>query len=180
MRTCVIFLLLVLFAIPAEALTYRWVDKEGNTNYTDDLGNVPQQYRKGARIVGQEEDAAPPPSAENKEKANKGDKAKWSGESGEQSAPATRAQKKSYGGKTAETWKKDFGQLDADIKAAEDQLSELNDRMKDTSKMSRGEYVSIQMGINSAESRLQRLRGKRDALVEEANRADVPAELRGQ
>ena len=44
--------------------------------------------------------------------------------------------------------------------------------------MSRGEYLSIQMGINGAETRLQRLNGKLDALTEEANKANVPADLR--
>jgi predicted nucleic acid-binding Zn-ribbon protein len=87
-------------------------------------------------------------------------------------------QKKIYGGKPAATWKRDFGQLNADIKAAEDQRSELKERMKDTSKMSRGEYVSIQRGVNSAEARLQRLNGKLDALTEEANKFNVPADLR--
>ena len=45
MKTCIIVALLVLFAIPVEALTYKWVDNEG-THYTDDLGNIPAKYRK--------------------------------------------------------------------------------------------------------------------------------------
>jgi len=50
--------------------------------------------------------------------------------------------------------------------------------MKDTSKMSRGEYLSVQAGINRVEARLQRLKGKRDSMTEEANKALVPAEYR--
>jgi hypothetical protein len=34
------------------------------------------------------------------------------------------------------------------------------------------------MGVNSAETRLQRLKGKRDALTEDANKVDLPADLR--
>ena len=168
MKTSIIFLLLVMFAIPAEALTYKWVDNEG-THYTEDLGNVPQKYRKKVKIVGEEEDVtSPEPAAEQKDKAK--------GDASEQTNSPEK--KKTYGGKSGETWKRDFAQVNADIKANEDQLSDLKDRMKDTSKMSRGEYLSIQAGINSVEARLQRLRGKRDSLTEEANRALVPAEFR--
>ncbi len=178
MKTSIIVLLL-LFAIPAGAETYRWVDSQGNTNYTDDLGNVPQKYRKSAKIVGAEEDVTSPESGEVKDAAKPAAGEKKSAETGEQPAVA-KEQKKAYGGKSAEVWRRDFGQLDADIKAAEDQLAELNDRMKDTSKMSRGEYLSIQMGINGVETRLQRLKSKREALTSEADKANVPADLRGQ
>lgn len=173
MKTCLIVAFLVLFAIPVEAVTYTWTDKEG-THYTDDLGNIPQKYRKKATIVGAEEDATSPEG----EPAKPAAKMKGNEQSQAQPAAEKQEKNKTYGGKSAATWKKDFGQLNADIKAAEEQLSELKDRMKDTSKMSRGEYVSIQMGINNVEARLQRLNGKRDALTEEANKYDVPADLR--
>ena len=176
MKTGIIVALLVLFAIPVEALTYKWVDKEG-THFTDDLGNVPQKYRKKATIVGAEEDVTAP-----EEELNEAGKpaAKTKGNEQSQAQPIAGKQelKKTYGGKSAATWKSDFVQVNADIKASEDQLSELKDRMQDTSKMSRGEYVSIQMQINSEEYRLQRLKEKRDALTEEANKAYLPADLR--
>ena len=174
MKTSIIFVLLVMFAIPVEALTYKWVDNVG-THYTDDLGNVPQNYRKKVKIVGEEEDVtSPEPGGKAGAKPEQKDKAK--GEATEQTnAPE---KKKTYGGKSGETWKKDFAQVNDDIKANEDQLSELKDRMKDTSKMSRGEYLSVQAGINRVEARLQRLKGKRDSMTEEANKALVPAEYR--
>ncbi len=175
MKTGIIFLLMVLFAIPAGAETYKWVDSQGNVNYTDDPASIPHKYRKKAKIVGAEEEA-PAESGEVKEQPAK--KARGGGEAEGQPAVAKKEQSKSYGGKSADEWRKEFGQLNADIRAAEEQRAELADRMKDTSKMSRGEYLSIQMGINEVENRLQRLKGKRDALTEEANRANVPADLR--
>ena len=46
MRKIVIFLILLIFAVPAYATTvYKWVDKEGVVNYTDDINHVPQSYR---------------------------------------------------------------------------------------------------------------------------------------
>jgi len=45
-RKIVIFLILLIFAVPAYATTvYKWVDKEGVVNYTDDINHVPQSYR---------------------------------------------------------------------------------------------------------------------------------------
>jgi hypothetical protein len=44
--------------------------------------------------------------------------------------------------------------------------------------MRRGEYLSIQMGINDSESRLKKLREKKEQLSSEADRAGVPANLR--
>ena len=172
MKTSIIFALLVMFAIPVEALTYKWVDDQGTINYTEDLGNVPQKYRKKVKIVGEEENVSSPEPGGLKE----GSKDKAKGDASEQTNSPQK--KKTYGGKSGETWKRDFAQVNADIKVNEDQLSDLKDRMKDTSKMSRGEYLSIQAGINSVRARLQRLRGKRDSLTEEANRALVPAEFR--
>lgn len=179
MKTALITALLVLFALPVLAVTYEWEDSQGTINFTEDPGSIPKQYRKKAKIVGAEEEAAAPePSAANAEPKS-GAKAK-KGEASEQTAGGNKEIKKMYGGKSAETWSRDFTQLNGNIKAEEDQLSELKERIKDTSKMSRGEYLSIQMGINASESRLQRLRGKLAALTAEANSADLPAELRGR
>jgi uncharacterized phage infection (PIP) family protein YhgE len=175
MKTSIIFALLVMFAIPVEALTYKWVDKEG-THYTDDLGNVPQIYRKKVKIVGEEENVASPEPGGSKAGLKPEQKDKAKGDTSEQANSPEK--KKTYGGKSGETWKRDFAQVNDDIKANEDQLSELKERMKDKSKMSRGEFLSVQAGINRVEARLQRLRGKRDALTDEANRALVPAEFR--
>jgi GMP synthase-like glutamine amidotransferase len=176
MKTSIIVALLVLFAIPVEALTYKWVDKEG-THYTDDLGNIPQKYRKKAIIVGSEEDVTAP-DEESNHATKPAAKTKGSEQPQELTVGGKQAQKKTYGGKAAATWKRDFAQINADIKDTEDQLSELRDRIKDTSKMSRAEYVSIQMNINSDEFRLQKLKEKLDALTDEANKADLPADLR--
>jgi hypothetical protein len=176
MKTSIIIALLVLFAIPVEALTYKWVDNEG-THYTDDLGNIPQKYRKKATIVGAEEDVTAP--EEEQSGAGK-PTAKTNGNEQPQEQPVAgkKELKKTYGGKSAAAWKNDFVQLKTDIKASEDQLSELKGRMQDTSKMSRGEYVSIEMQINSEEYRLQRLNEKLNALTDEANKVYLPAELR--
>ncbi len=46
MRKFLILLILLLFAVPAYAITiYKWVDKEGVVNFTDDYNKVPSEYR---------------------------------------------------------------------------------------------------------------------------------------
>jgi len=180
MKTAIIFAILVMFAVPALAVTYEWEDNQGTINFTEDPGSIPKQYRKKAKVLGAEEEVASPDPAAAKDEPKSGSEAKGKGETSEQKAGGNKEQKKTYGGKSAETWRKDFAQINANIKAEEDQLSEMKERMKDTSKMSRGEFLSIQMGVNASENKLQRLRGKLGALTEEAKRADVPAEFRGQ
>lgn len=46
MRKVFILLILLVFISPAYATTaYKWVNKEGVVNYTDDYSNVPPEYR---------------------------------------------------------------------------------------------------------------------------------------
>jgi hypothetical protein len=174
MKTALITAILVLFALPVLAVTYEWEDNQGTINFTEDPGSIPKQFRKKAKILGAEGEVASPETGAVK------DEPKSKGETREQATGGSKEKKKMYGGKSPETWSRDFAQINGNIKSEEDQLSELKERIKDTSKMSRGEYLSIQMGINGSESRLQRLRGKLAALTEEADRADLPADLRGR
>jgi len=175
MKNGIIVVILVLLAVPVEAVTYMWEDDQGTVSFTEDLGNVPQKYRKKAKVVGEEEEAAPSAPAQEPKSSVK-DRGK--GEIGEQAAPAER--KKIYGSKSGDTWRNEFAQARGDIKVSEDQLDDLNGRLKDTSKMSRSEYLSIQLSIKDVENRLQRQKAKHDALTEDANRAGVPAEFRGE
>ena len=46
-----IFLILLVFALPANATTiYKWVDKDGVVNFTDDYSNVPSSYRDRVEV----------------------------------------------------------------------------------------------------------------------------------
>jgi chromosome segregation ATPase len=47
MSKYLIFLILLLFAVPASGTTiYKWVGKEGVVNFTDDYNKVPRAFRK--------------------------------------------------------------------------------------------------------------------------------------
>ena len=179
MKSAIIVIFLVLFAVPSLAVIYEWEDSNGTINFTEDLGNVPKEYRKKAKIVGEEEDSSADVSAEGSEEAQGKDEAAKSKDGAAKSPEGDKLeQKKTYGGRSAESWKNEFAEINGKIKAEEDELNLLKDRIKDTSKMSRSEYLSIQMGINDSESRLKRLRERLDQLTSDADRAGVPASCR--
>jgi len=179
MKSAVVAVIMVLFAVPAVAVTYQWEDNQGTMNFTEDPGSIPKQYRKKAKVLGGEEEVAP---AENSDESAETPAAAEAGEKGkvaEKPSGEKDDDKKAYGGKSSDSWRKDFAEIGWKIKSEEEQLSQLQERMKDTSKMSRSEYLSIQFSIKNTENRLQGLREKRESLASEADRAGVPDELRG-
>lgn len=166
MKTLLVMMLL-LYPLTAAAETYEWTDESGIVNFTEDLGKVPKKYRKKARRVGEESDVtpgtdlapAPAPAEHGKgEGAQKG--------------------KTLYGGKDENTWRRDFLNAKFDLQQSQADLEELQGRLRDTSKMSRSEYLTIQNTIKHAEKRLQQRQKRMEQLKELADRAEVPADFR--
>jgi hypothetical protein len=59
-RSLVLALLVVLLAAPsARAEVYRWVDANGTTHFVDDVEQVPEDQRPGAKVFASK---APPPA----------------------------------------------------------------------------------------------------------------------
>jgi len=68
MKKLLISLILLIFAAPVYAATiYKWVDKQGVVNFTDDISKVPPAYRNQIeteeRKDAKEEEPPPPPRA---------------------------------------------------------------------------------------------------------------------
>ena len=181
MKKTLLLLTLLSFAVPAMGATYTWVDDQGTTNFSDDLGSIPKKYRKKAKVLGGEEEEQPP--AQEQEQKVKPKEQGQPGASGAEhrgAEPVAGQEKKGadFGGKSGSAWKAEFGRVNADLKAAEEQLVQLRGRLANTGGMSRGEYLSIQATIRNAESRVLELRKKRDDLAAAAERAKVPGEYR--
>jgi hypothetical protein len=176
MKVVVMVATLLMFAGSAMGTVYSWVDAQGTTNFTEDYGSIPKKYRKKAKVVGgdEQEPAAEPQSQKVKTRSPAAPEAQ------EKSAVSggEDTKKPQFGGKDASAWKTEFARTNAELKAAEDQLAQLRGRLADTSKMSRTEYLGIQMTIKNTESHVTELRKQRDALVDAANKAMVPAEYR--
>ncbi|HTG80650.1 MAG TPA: DUF4124 domain-containing protein [Geobacteraceae bacterium] len=179
MKTFLLVITMALCAVTAFAETYIWVDDQGTTNFADDLGNVPQKYRKKARIVGEEE----PPAAETPEgkempAVQQQKRSPQMGKENGAASPAPKVDEKTvYGGKDAATWKYEFASARANLKAAEGQLVDTRERLKDTSVMSRSEYLSLQHTLKSIEYSVAGQRKRLEEMKQEAGKVGVPAEL---
>ncbi|MBT0654352.1 DUF4124 domain-containing protein [Geomobilimonas luticola] len=168
-------MLVIISAVPAHAVTYKWVDKKGTVSFTEDLGKVPPEYRKKVVIL----DADVPTGPEITEiDESKGKPDATGAESAKDRTTAGDKKAILFGGKDENVWRKDFGRLKSDLRAAEDQAEQLRGRLADTSKMSRTEYLSIQASLKNVELRVQELKTKLSALEETANKAGVPAGAR--
>jgi len=64
------------------------------------------------------------------------------------------------------------------VKSLEEQSEGIKERMADGSKVSRGEYLTLQNTQRDLEVRIEKARKKLDALNAAADKAEVPAEFR--
>jgi len=167
-----VLLLLGMFAGTVAAETYTWVDSSGTTNFTEDISQVPKKYLKKVRVRG---DVAPAVSGGAESGAETASPAP-----ADSKAPTESSEKKEviYGDKTGKNWKAEFDTLRAQIAATDDQISELNTRLGDISKMSRADYLSIHSSIKNLQFHRGELEKKLNALNKQASQAGVPGEFR--
>lgn len=151
------------------AATYEWTDSRGTVNFTEDLGKVPPKYRKKVKVIGEESgtpqitettEITDPPKVTPKAVEKVGEK------------------KSLYGGKDEKGWRSEFIQAKGELKLAEQDLDAFRGRLKDTSRMSRTEYLSLSNSLKNQEYLVNQLRKRLDALNASADQAGVPAEYR--
>jgi len=176
-----IILALVLLAIPAvcSAEIYKWVDEKGQTGYADDLGKVPKKYRDNAAVADKQEqpveiidkgevDKSPKKGGEVKDDAS-GDKGKGKDKD---------KTKQLFDGKSGEEWKRDLARLKYEVKSLEEQSAGIKERMAEGSKVSRGEYLTLQNTQRDLEVRIDKAKKKLEKTNDAAEAAGVPAEFR--
>jgi FtsZ-binding cell division protein ZapB len=191
MTKSALVLILLLVMQPVMAETYKWVDRKGTVNYTDDLSNVPEKYRSKVEIVGgnatattevikeeggeamvakepETNESAAPPVSEKNEPAVAPAK---------EGVPAAEKEKKKvrYGDKDEDAWNSEFTGLNKELKFVEEQLKEKKGRLADPAKLIRAEYRGLEREVKNLESRQADLQAKLDALRDAAAKAGVPA-----
>lgn len=167
-----IFSLAVLFllvAVSASADIYRWVDNRGVVSFTDNPASIPAQFRGKAVLMDAPEPAVQEVVSESKE--------------GKSTSPDTRKptsatdgaeKKKLYAGKDEAAWKRDIARAQFELAEVEKQINALNERLRDTEKMSRGEYLNLQSTLKVLEIRRTNQKSKLDSLLESASNAGLP------
>lgn len=176
MRFMIVSLLLLL-PVLCSAEIYKWVDDKGQTGYSDDLGKVPKKYRDQATVTEKQEQAV-----EVIEKSG-GDKGAKKGPEGKVEQPVAddkgkEKPKPTFGGKSGDAWKQEFGRLKYEVKSLEEQAAGIKERMTDGSKVSRGEFLTLQSTARDLDVRIGKAKKKLETLTEAADQAEVPAEYR--
>lgn len=174
MRRTLFTLLLIAAPVICSAEIYKWVDDKGQTGFSDDLGKVPKKFRDKAVVTEQEQQ-----SVEIIEKAepDKGAK-KTNDQPAASDAKGKGKAKQQYGGKDGDAWKQDFARQKHEIKSLEDQAAGIKERMADGSKVSRGEFLTLQNTARDLDVRIGKAKQKLEALTDAANKAEVPGDYR--
>lgn len=126
---CLGFILLL--AAPLHAETYSWVDDSGTYNFTEDYSSVPKKYRKKVRRREdiQQEVPSVPPDSENA--SGKTEKAET------KSAVTQGDDKRLYGGKSRDDWRKELDVLEAELKGIEQHMEQVRKQAYDPKEISR-------------------------------------------
>lgn len=166
-------LLVVLWACPVAADTWEWVDSQGTVSFTDNLQNIPRQYRRSAHKLDLEVSAPSVP-----DKAAAPVPAPASPPAGSKAAEPGTSVKDFPGGKSLGQWQEAFDSLDDEIKGVDAQLQEMQRRLKDSGTLSRNEYRKLEEEFSQLRVRRTGLLGRWEALKNEAIAARVPLQLR--
>jgi AraC-like DNA-binding protein len=153
--------LLLLYPLSASAVTYEWVDEAGTVNFTEDLGKVPKKYRKRAKVIGADESSAPQ-IIENSDSAK--------GKPKEMENPK---EQKALHPKEEAALRNEYATAKANLRATEQEISDLRARMADTSKMSRSEFLALQNTLKQDEFRVLEQRRHLEQVRQKVQRAGV-------
>ena len=151
----ILILFLVFPTISHAAEIYKWVDKDGTVNFSDDLSKVPPEYRdqvKKEEVRDSQETQTPTPGPESVQKPE-GEKRDAKGR-GEQ-----------YWREIVKPWKKQ-------LKQAEEDYKNTNIKIDDALEVVKGSFLS-KTQYNFKRQELERLmeeRGVYQARIDEANR----------
>jgi hypothetical protein len=150
----ILFLLLVLLSISNAAVIYKWVDKNGSVNFTDDIGKVPPEYRdqiqrEETNYIEKTQTPSPAPASVKKTEEEKRDVHGW----GEQ------------------YWRETVRPYKEQLKQAQEDYNNTNIKIDDALEMVKGRFYShTQYNLKRVEvERLMAERVTYEAKMKEAN-----------
>lgn len=178
MRYFILALIILSLPVLCTAEIYKWVDENGQTGYSDDLGKVPKKYRDRSVVTEKQEQAV---EIIEKSEPEKGAKKGAEGKADSTASKDDKSKGKEktlYDGKDGAVWKQDFARQRHEVKSLEDQATGIRERMADPGKMSRGEYLTLQNTLRDLDVRLGKARKKLEMLNDAAEKAELPEEFR--
>jgi hypothetical protein len=159
----------LLWTTPVMAETYSWVDDSGTYNFTEEYSRVPKKYRNkvdkrgdmGASAQTNESAATPsksnaPPPAESKNAA-----------SGKPGTPTG-----SFGGRSYDQWKQEFGEREAAMGATRKKVDEFDVILKKKA-LDKGQTESLIAERNKAVEQFNEQRKQYDQFVELARKSGI-------
>lgn len=165
--------LILCIAINAEAATYKWVDRNGVLNLTDDPDKVPAEYMKKVRKLPSVKGGEPAVPVPQKEEGNTAGSISSDGEG------------ELHGGHNEEWWRSSFKTINDELKGLKEKLPDKKAqteiyrrrwRIFMSGARERVEYYKMKEDVEKDEARVTELEAQLAALQENARKAGVPAE----
>jgi len=185
MRHYVLALLMMTWACPTAAETWKWTDAQGTLNFTDNYMNIPKQYRKSAVKIGDVDAKPAPPLTAPVARPSDAAQGTGGGPAGSDRTKAAtpagetlKSPDSHYGGKSAAEWREAFSALSTEIRGVDGQLKEKQRLLKEPGTLSRSDYLKLEDEIRRLSSSLTALLARWELLNKEATAAQVPLELR--
>jgi hypothetical protein len=154
-KTAILILFLVLPSVSHAAEIYKWVDKDGTLNFTDDLNKVPAEYRdqvKTEEVKDSEKTQTSTPDAASVQK--------------------TKEEKRDSRGRGEEYWKELVRPSKKQLKQAQEDYKNTNMKIDDALEVAKGRFLS-KTQYNFKRQEVERLMEERvvyEARIEEAEK----------
>lgn len=179
MTRLIVFLMLAL-PLTAVAEIYSWTDASGTVHFTEDLSQVPKQYRKKLKVRDDSlQPVAPVPAVpEPAEKRPATPPAAATTNAATPGSAAGKAADSLYGGKSAAVWQAEFREKRAAVQAVDNQIKQLKAEMQRANNVAGAEKIA-ELNARSVElaQKYEAAAASLNRLVEKANQAGLPPEF---
>lgn len=169
MKTLFCMALILLLTPQVYAETYSWVDDSGTYNYTEDYSTVPKKYRKKVKRRAEIQQEASPDIDSKSGKTDKKDA---------KPAAVSVDEKKLYGGKSLDAWRKEMDIQEAELKRIELRMEELRKQVLDTKGVRRAQYDVLKKEYDDNRVEYDQKYKNYTELIETVRKAGINVEIK--